>query len=79
MWHSMAAGATIAPFRRMTVSENVLEPGPQDYDRINVLVEAELVYWTKQFGVSREQLAKAIQEVGPRIPDLRRVLGNPAP
>jgi len=62
-----------------TVSENVLEPGPQDYDRINVLVEAELVYWTQQFGVSRQQLAQAIQDVGPRIPDLRKVLGEPAP
>jgi hypothetical protein len=62
-----------------TVSDNVLEPGPQNYDRINVLVEAELVYWTRQFGVTREQLAQAIQDVGPRIPDLRRVLGNPAP
>ena len=61
------------------MSDNVLEPGPQDYDRINVLVEAELIYWTEQFGVSRERLAQAIQEVGPRIADLRRVLGNPAP
>ena len=61
------------------MSENVLEPGPQDYDRINVLVEAELVYWTAQFGVTRERLAEAIQQVGPAIPDLRRVLGNPAP
>ena len=61
------------------MSDNVLEPGPQNYDRINVLVEAELVYWTRQFGVTREQLAQAIQDVGPRIPDLRRVLGNPAP
>jgi len=57
------------------VSDNVLEPGPQDYDRINVNVEAELAYWTEQFGVTREQLAMAIQEVGPRIPDLRRKLG----
>lgn len=61
------------------MSDNVLEPGPENYDRINVLVEAELVYWTKQFRVSREQLAAAIQQVGPRIPDLRRVLGDPAP
>jgi hypothetical protein len=57
------------------VSDNVLEPGPQDYDRINVNVEAELVYWTREFRVSREQLAAAIQEVGPRIPDLKRKLG----
>ncbi|MES2899310.1 MAG: DUF3606 domain-containing protein [Pseudomonadota bacterium] len=57
------------------MSDNVLEPGPQDYDRINVNVEAELVYWTREFGVSRERLAAAIQEVGPRIPDLKRKLG----
>ncbi|QYF92551.1 DUF3606 domain-containing protein [Massilia sp. PAMC28688] len=59
----------------MTVSDNVLEPNPQDYDRINMLVEAELVYWTQQFQCSREQLAAAIEQVGPRIPDLRTVLG----
>lgn len=59
------------------MSDNVLEPGPQDYDRINVLVEAELEYWTKQFKVSRQQLAAAIEQVGPRIPDLRQVLGSP--
>lgn len=57
------------------MSDNVLEPGPQDYDRINVNVEAELVYWTREFKVTREQLALAIQEVGPRIPDLKRKLG----
>ncbi|MES3020820.1 MAG: DUF3606 domain-containing protein [Pseudomonadota bacterium] len=60
------------------MSDNVLEPGPQDYDRVNVNVEAELEYWTKQFGVSREQLAMAIEEVGPRIPDLKRKLGAPS-
>lgn len=59
------------------MSENVLEPGPQDYDRINVLVEAELDYWTKAFGVTRARLALAIEEVGPRIADLRRELGHP--
>ena len=61
------------------MSENVLEPGPQNYDRINVLVEAELAYWTRQLGVSRAQLAAAINQVGPAIADLRRVLGEPKP
>lgn len=61
------------------MSDNVLEPGPQHYDRVNVLVEAELDYWTKQFGVTRERLAAAIEQVGPRIPDLSKVLGAPAP
>lgn len=57
------------------MSESPLEPNPQEYDRINVLVEAELAYWTAQFGVTRERLAQAIQEVGPRIVDLQRALG----
>ncbi len=57
------------------MSDSPLEPNPHDHDRINVLVESELVYWTREFGVSREQLAAAIQQVGPAIPDLRRVLG----
>lgn len=57
------------------MADNVLEPNPQDHDRINVLVESELVYWTKEFQCSRAQLAAAIEQVGPRIPDLRTVLG----
>lgn len=57
------------------MSQSPLEPNPQEYDRINVLVESELAYWTAQFGVTRERLAQAIQEVGPRIVDLERALG----
>lgn len=57
------------------VSDNPLEPGPQDHDRINVNVESDLVYWTKVFGITREQLAAAIQEVGPVVGDVRRRLG----
>jgi len=59
------------------MSDNPLEPGPQDYDRVNVLVEAELDYWSKSFGVTRARLAEAIAQVGPAITDLRRVLGAP--
>lgn len=57
------------------MSENPLEPGPQDYDRINVLVESEIAYWTKELGVSRERLARAIEEVGPLVVDVKRKLG----
>jgi hypothetical protein len=58
-----------------TMSDSPLEPHPQDDDRINVLVESELVYWTREFRVTRAQLAAAIEQVGPRVGDLRRVLG----
>jgi hypothetical protein len=57
------------------MSDNPLEPGPQDYDRINVLVESDVAYWSKELGVSREQLARAIEEVGERVVDVKRQLG----
>lgn len=57
------------------MSDNPLEPGPQDDDRINVNVESELAYWTRQFGVTRARLAEAIQEVGPVVGDVKRKLG----
>ncbi|MFB9243651.1 DUF3606 domain-containing protein [Massilia antarctica] len=59
------------------MSDNPLEPNPQDYDRINVNVEAELAYWAAQFGVTRARLAEAIEQVGPRVVDLQRFLGIP--
>ena len=54
------------------MSDNPLEPGPQPYDRINVLVESELVYWTKELEVSRALLARVINEVGERVEDIKR-------
>jgi hypothetical protein len=57
------------------MTDNPLEPGPQDYDRINVNVESEIAYWTKELGVSRERLARAIEEVGEKVADVRRQLG----
>lgn len=66
-----------APVLENNMSDNPLEPGPQDHDRINVNVESELAYWTSVFGITREQLAAAIQEVGPVVGDVRRRLGMP--
>jgi hypothetical protein len=57
------------------MSDNPLEPGPQDYDRINVNVESEIEYWSKELGVSRERLARAIEAVGEKVGDVRRQLG----
>jgi hypothetical protein len=59
------------------MSDNPLEPGPQDYDRINVLVESEVAYWSKELGVTREQLARAVEEVGEKVEDVKRQLGLP--
>jgi hypothetical protein len=57
------------------MTDNPLEPGPQDYDRINVNVESEIEYWSKELDVSRERLARAIEAVGEKVVDVRRQLG----
>lgn len=54
------------------MSDNPLEPGAQPHDRINVLVESELEYWSKELDVSRALLARAINEVGERVEDVKR-------
>lgn len=57
------------------MSDNPLEPGPQDYERINVNVESDIAYWTRELGVSRERLARAIEAAGEKVADVRRQLG----
>ena len=60
------------------MNDNVLEPGPRPADRINVLVEDDLAYWTRELGVPRERLAEAIQHVGARVADVRAYFAAPA-
>lgn len=38
--------------------------GPQDSSRVNVNEDYELSYWTKRFGVSAEELKRAVHTVG---------------
>ncbi len=59
-------------------TDNPLEPGPQDYDRVNVMSESDLTHWTRELGVPRERLAAVIQEVGPRLPDILKRLAMPS-
>lgn len=54
------------------MTDNPLEPGPQPYDRINVLVESELEYWSKELDVPRPMLARVIAEVGEKVEDVKR-------
>lgn len=56
------------------MSDNPLEPGPQDYDRINVNVESDIAYWTRELRISRAQLAIAIEQAGPGVLDVKRYL-----
>ena len=40
------------------------QKAPQDASRINVHEDYEVQYWTKEFGVTADQLRAAVQKVG---------------
>lgn len=46
------------------MSDNLQKSGPQDRSRINVHEEWEVRHWTEALGVSREELERAVAEVG---------------
>jgi hypothetical protein len=50
-------------------------PGRPDRDRINVNEEYELRDWSEKFGVSAEELKKAVAAVGDRADEVRQHLG----
>jgi hypothetical protein len=58
------------------MADNPLEPKPQPYDRINVLVESDVAYWTKELNVTRPVLARVIEEVGEKVEDVKRKLAE---
>jgi hypothetical protein len=51
-------------------------PGRPDRDRINVNEEYELRDWSEKFGVSAEELKKAVAAVGDRADKVRQHLGK---
>lgn len=47
-----------------------------DRKRIDIRQPYEIGYWSRKFGVSREQLSEAVQSVGPIAEDVARELGK---
>ena len=47
------------------MSDNLQDRGAQDRARINVNEEWEVRHWTEALGVSKEELERAVQQVGP--------------
>ncbi|MFJ3465882.1 DUF3606 domain-containing protein [Achromobacter spanius] len=58
------------------MSDDLKQRGPQDRSRINVNESHELRYWTKELGVSEEQLRAAVQAVGVSVAAVRDHLGK---
>lgn len=58
------------------MADNLQSAGPQDRARINMNEDWEVQYWTKELGVSKEELREAIKAVGPMAADVRARLGR---
>ena len=53
------------------MADDLKQTGRQDDQRINVEQDHELGYWSDKFGVSREELRKAVQAAGPMVKDVQ--------
>jgi hypothetical protein len=58
-WH-----AALIPIKEAIMSDNLQNRGGQDRSRINMHEKWEVQYWTKELGVTEEELAKAVEEAG---------------
>jgi hypothetical protein len=58
------------------MSDDLKNSGQQDRNRINVNEEWEVRHWTEALGVSREELERAVQQVGPSVDAVRQHLGR---
>jgi uncharacterized protein DUF3606 len=56
------------------MADDLSKRGPRDRDRINVHEQLEANYWSKKFGVSKEQLAEAVQKAGVMAKDVEKHL-----
>lgn len=46
------------------MSNDTSNRGPQDRSRIALSEDYEVAYWTKKFGIGRDELADAVEAVG---------------
>jgi uncharacterized protein DUF3606 len=58
------------------MSDDVSKRGEQDRDRISLNQEHEVRYWTKQLGITREQLYRAVDSVGNEAAKVREHLNK---
>lgn len=58
------------------MADDLKQTGRQDDQRINVEQDHELSYWSKELGVSREQLRSAVQNAGSLVKDVRQHLNR---
>jgi hypothetical protein len=58
------------------MADDLKQTGRQDDQRINIEQDHELSYWSKELGVSRDELRRAVQQAGSMVKDVRRHLNR---
>lgn len=58
------------------MADDLKQTGKADDQRINVEQDHERSYWSKELGVSREQLRNAVQQAGSLVKYVRRHLSR---
>jgi len=56
------------------MADDKTNPGMQDRARISMSEDYEVQYWTGQLGVSKEELQRAVDQVGNVADDVRTFL-----
>jgi 3-oxoacyl-[acyl-carrier-protein] synthase III len=54
--------------------DDLNKKGSQDRSKINMHEDHEVTYWTKELGVSKEKLQKAVDKVGNSATAVRKEL-----
>jgi hypothetical protein len=63
-------------FKEATMSDNLQSRGPQDRSRINLHEKWEVQYWTKELGVTEEELQEAVKTAGSSVNAVREHLSS---
>ena len=58
------------------MTDDLSNRGGQDRTRIDVSQDHELAYWSQRFGVSPDELKRAVQKVGVMADDVERELSG---
>lgn len=58
--------------------DDTSQRGAADRSRISMHEDYEVRYWTKELGVSKDELQRAVDKVGNSVEEVRRELGKAA-
>jgi hypothetical protein len=76
IWPRAVACWTQSPIEEVIMSDNLQNRGPQDRTRINLQEKWEVQYWTKELGVTQEELEQAVKQAGNSVNAVRQHLSG---